>query len=354
MSSVILECPLLEPLGLVFGAAARDAVAGGLALPLAGRAVAFTLARLPEGTIVPVDAVPEAYRGALDRLSAAPPDWAGLGPGPHVMGVLNVTPDSFSDGGKYGDAAAAIAAGVAMTRAGAALVDVGGESTRPGAAPVSPDAEQARVLPVVSGLVAAGVRVCVDTRNAATMRAALAAGAAVINDVSGLRHDPEAIGVVAAARCPVVVMHSRGTPAEMNRLASYGDIVGEVAAELAAARDAAVAGGVAREAIALDPGIGFAKSGAQNLRLLPRLCVLLGLGQRMVVGVSRKNFIGRLGGGEGGVLPPEARDPGSLAAGLFAALLGASVLRAHDVAGTVQAVRVWRGLGVWQEMGVVG
>jgi len=331
----------------VFGAAARDAVAAGRALKLAGGAVAFALVRLPEGAIVAVDAVPEAHREGLARLSAAPPDWAGLwaglGPGPHVMGVLNVTPDSFSDGGKYADAAAAVAAGVAMARAGAALVDVGGESTRPGSVPVPVSEEQARVLPVVAGLVAAGVRVSVDTRNAATMRAALAAGASVINDVSGLAHDPDALAAVAGAGCPVVVMHMRGTPADMNRRASYGDIVGEVAAELAAARDRAVAAGVARAAIALDPGIGFAKTGAQNLLLLPRLSVLLGLGQRMVVGVSRKNFIGTLGGG----LPPQARDPGSLAAGLFAALLGASVLRTHDVAGTVQAVRVWRGLGAW-------
>ena len=317
-------------------------MAAGRALRLAGGRVAFALARLPGAGVVPVGDVAEPHRGWLAALSAAPPDWAGLGAGVHVMGVLNVTPDSFSDGGKHADAGAAIAAGVAMARAGAALVDVGGESTRPGAAPVPPAQEQARVLPVVAGLVAEGVRVCVDTRHAATMTAALAAGASVINDVSGLAHDPDAVGVVARAGCPVVVMHSRGTPAEMNRLAVYGDIVGEVAAELAARRDAAVAGGVAPGAIALDPGIGFAKSGALNLQLLPRLAVLLGLGHRLVVGVSRKNFIGRLGGG----LAPEARDPGSLAAGLLAVMLGASVLRTHDAAGTVQAIRVWQGLGV--------
>ena len=317
-------------------------MAAGRALRLAGGRVAFALARLPGAGVVPVGDVAEPHRGWLAALSAAPPDWAGLGAGVHVMGVLNVTPDSFSDGGKHADAGAAIAAGVAMAREGAALVDVGGESTRPGAAPVPPAQEQGRVLPVVAGLVAEGVRVCVDTRHAATMAAALAAGASVINDVSGLAHDPAAIGAVSRARCPVVVMHSRGTPAEMNRLAVYRDILGEVAAELAARRDAAVSGGIAPASIALDPGIGFAKSGAMNLQLLPRLAALLGLGHRLVVGVSRKNFIGRLGGG----VAPEARDPGSLAAGLLAVMLGASVLRTHDVAGTVQAIRVWQGLGV--------
>jgi dihydropteroate synthase len=345
-------------LGLVFGASARAAVASGLALNLAGGPVAFSLLRLPEGEIVPVGAVPAPYREALARLTAPPPAWAGLpadvqAAGPQVMGILNVTPDSLSDGGKYPDAAAAIAAGLAMVRAGAALVDVGGESTRPGAATVSPAEERARVLPVVAGLAAEGVAVSVDTRNAATMAAALGAGARVINDVSGLTHDPESVGVVAGAGCPVVVMHMRGTPADMNRRAVYGDVLGEVAAELGSLRDAAVEGGVALSAIALDPGIGFAKSGAQNLVLLPRLAALLGLGQRLVVGVSRKTFIGRLGGGPSAAVPPEARDPGSLAAGLFATLLGASVLRTHDVSGTVQAIRVWEGLGVWRGLGTV-
>jgi dihydropteroate synthase len=340
-------------LGLVFGSAARAAVASGLAVNLAGGPTAFSLLRLPEGGIVPVGAVPAPYREALARLSAPPPAWAGLPAGPQVMGILNVTPDSLSDGGKYPDAAAAIASGLAMAHAGAALVDVGGESTRPGAAPVSPAEEQARVLPVVAGLVAEGVAVSVDTRNAATMVAALAAGARVINDVSGLTHDPDSVGAMAAAGCPVVVMHMRGTPADMNRRAVYGDVLGEVATELAALRDAAVEGGVARGAIALDPGIGFAKSGVHNLALLPRLSTLLGLGHRLVIGVSRKNFIGTLGGGRRAAVPPEARDPGSLAAGLFTALLGASVLRTHDVSGTVQAIRVWEGLGVWRGLGTV-
>lgn len=338
-----LQPPVLEPLGLVFGAAAADAVAAGRALWLAGSSVAFALARLPEGLIVPVDAVPAAHREALARLCAAPSAWAGLAAGPQVMGILNVTPDSFSDGGKYPDVPAAVAAGLAMARAGAALVDLGGESTRPGAQAVPPDVEQARVLPVLRGLVGEGVRVSVDTRNAAMMAAALEAGAEVINDVSGLTHDPLAAGVVARAGCPVVVMHGRGTPADMNRRAAYADILAEVAAELAARRDAAVSGGVRPAAIALDPGVGFAKSGTQNLQLLPRLGALLGLGHRLVVGVSRKNFIGRLGGG----LAPAERDQGSLAAGLLAALLGASVLRTHDVAGTARALDVWRGLGVW-------
>ncbi len=319
-------------------------MAAGRALWLAGSHVAFALARLADGAIVPADAVPPLHRAALARLSAVPPAWAGLTGFPQVMGILNVTPDSFSDGGKYPDMASAVAAGLAMARAGAALIDLGGESTRPGAPAVPPEEEQARVLPVLAGLVREGVRVSVDTRNAATMAAALASGAAAINDVSGLTHDPDAAGVVARAGCPVVVMHGRGIPADMNRRAAYADILAEVAAELAARRDAAVAAGVQPAAIALDPGVGFAKTGAQNLVLLPRLGALLGLGHPLVVGVSRKNFIGRLGGG----LPPGERDQGSLAAGLLACLLGASVLRTHDVPATVRAIDVWRGLGVWQ------
>lgn len=332
-----------EPLGLIVGQAAGEAVAAGRARWLAGGPVAFSLVRLAPGLIVPPDRVPAALAPALERLCEAPPAWAGLPPGPSVMGILNVTPDSFSDGGRFADHDAAIADGLAMAREGAALVDVGGESTRPGAAEVPPAEEQARVLPVIEGLARAGVRVSVDTRHAATMAAALRAGAQIVNDVSGLTFDPEAAGVVARAGCPVIVMHGRGTPADMNRRASYGDIAAEVAGELAALRDQALAAGVRRPAIALDPGIGFAKTGAQNLLLLPRLAALLGLGHLLVVGVSRKKFIGTLGGG----LPPADRDAGSLAGGLFAALLGASVIRTHDVVATARALDVWRGLGVW-------
>ncbi|MBN8889573.1 MAG: dihydropteroate synthase [Rhodospirillales bacterium 70-18] len=337
---------LVEPLGLLHGPAATQAIAEGLALPLAGGPSAFALVRLVDegaapGRICPVAAVPAAFRAALVRVSAAPPPWAGMpADRPLVMGILNVTPDSFSDGGAHADADRAIEAGLEMAAEGADLVDVGGESTRPRAAPTPPDEECARVVPVIRALAARGVAVSVDTRNAATMRAALAAGARVVNDVSALAHDPDAAGVVAEAACPVILMHMRGDPATMHTQARYDDVAVEVTRELAARIAAAEAAGIRRAAIAVDPGIGFAKAAAENLALLPRLSLLLNLGCPIVVGVSRKGFIGGLAG------EPVARrrGPGSLAAGLHAALHGAAMLRVHDVAATAQAVRVWRGL----------
>jgi dihydropteroate synthase len=268
--------------------------------------------------------------------------WAGLRPGePAVMGILNITPDSFSDGGRHLDPARAIEAGRAMLAAGAAILDIGGETTRPGAPPTSPEVEQGRILPVIRALAEAGARISVDTRHAATMGAALDAGAAIVNDVSALTHDPAAAALVAARGCPVVLMHMRGTPETMNDLARYGDVAAEVAAELAARLAAAEAAGIPRGRIALDPGIGFAKNAAQNVALLQRLPLLLGLGCALLVGVSRKRFIGTIGGEP----VADRRGPGSIAAGLFALSRGASVLRVHDVAETVQAVRVWRALG---------
>jgi dihydropteroate synthase len=259
---------------------------------------------------------------------------------PLVMGILNVTPDSFSDGGKHAGHDAAIAAGRAMLAAGVDIIDVGGESTRPHAVLVAPEVEGARILPVIAALVAAGAVISVDTRNAATMAAALNAGARVINDVSGLRHDAAAARLVAARGCPVILMHMRGTPETMNDMADYRDVVPEVLAELTAARDLALAAGVAAGHIALDPGFGFAKAGAQNLRLLRATCRFAALGHPLVIGVSRKRFIGEFGGGA----RPEDRFGGSLAAGLYALGQGAHILRVHDVAGTVQAVNMWHRL----------
>ncbi len=253
------------------------------------------------------------------------------------MGVLNVTPDSFSDGGDHLDPQAAIAAGLRMVAGGAGILDIGGESTRPGSTGTPPAEEQARILPVIAGLRDAGVPISVDTRNASTMEAALDAGASIINDVSALRHDPASAPLVAARRCPVILMHMRGTPATMNTLAQYGDVGQDVAAELAASlRDAAIDPGQ----VAFDPGIGFAKTAEQNLALLRDLGPLRALGRPLVVGVSRKRFIGAVA--QSGA--PKERLGGSLAAALFALSQGARVLRVHDVAETVQAVRVWQAL----------
>ena len=334
----LLPNVLLEPLGLLAGSEARAAVAAGVARRL-GCGGAFTVARLVgSGVLVPVGDLPVDWLPAAERLAVCR-GWAGLAL-PAVMGILNVTPDSFSDGGDRFSASAAIEAGFSMVAAGAALLDVGGESTRPGAAAVSVQQEQDRILPVVAALAAGGAVVSVDTRNAATMAAALVAGARIVNDVSGLTHDAASAGVVAGLGAPVVLMHMRGTPDTMGRHAVYDDLAVEVVAELTQRVEAAVAAGISRACIAVDPGVGFAKVDAQNQELLGRLPLLLNLGCPLVVGVSRKSFIGAITQ----LKIAKTRGPGSLSAALFALSRGASVLRVHDVAETVQAVRVWQAL----------
>lgn len=270
-----------------------------------------------------------------------PPCWAGLIlDRPRIMGILNTTPDSFSDGGRAASPEAAIAAGLAMAADGADIIDVGGESTRPGASAVPPDVERQRVIPVIRALAAAGICVSADTRNAGTMAAALDAGARIINDVSGLTHDPDAAAVVAASGCPVVLMHMRGNPRTMTAMATYSDVVSEVRDELAARVAAALAAGIGGNDIVVDPGIGFAKTGEQSLALLRGLPAIAALGRPILVGVSRKGFIGALSQ----EAVPHRRLGGSLAAAVFAALRGASILRVHDVRDTVQAFRVWQRL----------
>jgi dihydropteroate synthase len=330
---------LIEPLGLLHGPAARDAIERRLALPLAGGPAAFSLARLADGSIVPAPSL-DCDTCVRRLMSPRPPFAALTGPGPWIMGILNVTPDSFSDGGRHLATGAAVEAGLAMREAGADIIDVGGESTRPGSAPVSAEDEQARILPVIRELANHGAVVSVDTRHAATMRAALAEGARIVNDISGLVHDPASAQAVAAARAPVVLMHMRGTPQTMARHAAYADIAAEVASELADRIAAAEAAGIARADIAIDPGIGFAKNHDHNIALLDRLPVLHALGCHILVGVSRKRFIGHLAAEP----VPDRRGPGSLAAALAALDRGASILRVHDVPATVQAVRVWRAL----------
>jgi dihydropteroate synthase len=276
----------------------------------------------------------------LPSRQAASSVWAGMSlDRPRVMGVLNVTPDSFSDGGKV-DPETAVAAGLAMWADGADIVDVGGESARPGAQPIAPEIERARILPVIGTLAAAGVRVSVDTCHATTMAAALDAGAAIVNDISGLRHDQASAELIAARGCPVILMHMRGTPATMMGLANYDDIAAEVAAELAARLETAWSAGIRREAVAIDPGFGFAKHPRHSLSLLRDLSRLTALDLPIVAGVSRKGFIGATSGEE----QPARRFPGSIAAGLFALSRGAAVLRVHDVKETVQAIRVWHAL----------
>ena len=256
---------------------------------------------------------------------------------PLVMGILNVTPDSFSDGGIHRDP---VAAGFAMLEAGADIIDIGGESTRPGAAVVTPFEEQGRILPAVAALARSGARVSVDTRNATTMQAALDAGAAIINDVSALGHDPAAAPLLARYKCGVVLMHMRGTPQTMVHHAVYADLLGDIRAELEQSVARAEAAGIDRARITLDPGLGFAKTAEQSLAVLRGLPALATLGLPILVGASRKNFVGRYGGEP----EPARRGPGSIAAALFAASQGAAILRVHDVAETRQALNVWLAL----------
>jgi dihydropteroate synthase len=255
---------------------------------------------------------------------------------PAVMGVLNVTPDSFSDGGRYFDRERAIAHGLEMVQAGADIVDVGGESTRPGAREIPADEELARVVPVVEALVArAGVPVSVDTRKASVARAALSAGARIVNDVSGLVFDAAMVETVAEADAGVVIMHMRGTPETMMRLARYRDVVGEVCAWLKARAAFAEKAGIRRSRIILDPGLGFAKTASHNLRLLAALPRLCALGYPVLIGASRKSFIRRIAGAE-----PSDLSYACAAVNALAVAAGASIVRVHEPAAARAALRM--------------
>jgi dihydropteroate synthase len=266
-----------------------------------------------------------------------------------VMGVLNVTPDSFSDGGRYYDPGDAIAHGMAMYERGADLIDVGGESTRPGAGRVDADIESARVLPVIRGLVAAGVPVSVDTTRARVAEHALTAGARIVNDVSGGLADPDMARVVVEHGVPWILMHWRGHSKDMNSLATYTDVVAQVRAELSARVDAALAAGAAPESLVLDPGLGFAKHAEHDWALLHALPSLVELGFPVLVGASRKRFLGRLlAGADGKPRPPDGREDATAAVSALAAAAGAWGVRVHDVDKSLDAVTV---AAAWREGG---
>ena len=258
------------------------------------------------------------------------------GPGPFLMGVVNATPDSFSDGGRFLDPEAAVAQADRLAGEGADLIDLGGESTRPGSAQVDAAEERRRVVPVIARLRARGFRlpISIDTCKAEVARAALEAGADLVNDVTGLA-DPALARVVAEAGVPVVLMHLRGTPATMAGQATYRDLLGEVAAELRQALARAAAAGIPAERIILDPGIGFPKTTPQNVELLARVGELKALGRPLLVGPSRKRFVGELTGA-----PVGERLPGTLAAVTACVLAGVEWLRVHDVAAARQAAQV--------------
>jgi dihydropteroate synthase len=262
-----------------------------------------------------------------------------------VMGVLNVTPDSFSDGGRYLDPAAAVAHGLALAQEGADLVDVGGESTRPGARRPTLEEERGRVLPVVSALAARGVPVSVDTMRAEVAVAAVAAGARLVNDVSGGLADPGMLPAVARLGVPYVLMHWRAHSASMQQHTTYDDVVADVVSELGTQLGAAVAAGIPPERIALDPGIGFSKTADQNWEVLGRLEHLLALGRPVLVATSRKRFLGQLLAEGDTPRPPGERDDATTATTALAAAQGAWCVRAHAVRAAADAVRVaarWR------------
>ncbi len=259
---------------------------------------------------------------------------------PLVMGIVNVTPDSFSDGGDLFDPDNAIRRGQEMLAAGADILDIGGESTRPGAAPVTVAEEIRRVVPVIKALAKQGAVISIDSRNAATMAAALDAGARIVNDVTALTHDPAALPLVAARKAPVVLMHIQGTPQTMQQAPHYDDVVRDVRDWLADRCAACRAAGVAAGDIAIDPGIGFGKTVAHNVALIRHLEALVALGYPVLLGVSRKSMIGALSRNEA----PKQRLPGSLAAALAGVQRGAAILRVHDVAETVQALAVWQAI----------
>ncbi|MFI2004457.1 dihydropteroate synthase [Streptomyces jumonjinensis] len=259
-----------------------------------------------------------------------------------VMGVVNVTPDSFSDGGRWFDTTAAVKRGLDLISDGADLVDVGGESTRPGASRVDEEEELRRVIPVVRGLAAEGVTVSVDTMRATVADRAVAAGAVLVNDVSGGLADPAMVPAVASAEVPFVVMHWRGFSEDMNSRAVYGDVVGEVIAELRARMDAVVDGGIAPELIVLDPGLGFAKDAAHDLALVAHTRDFQALGRPLLVAASRKRFLGHVLAKNGAAPRARERDAATAAVSAIAAYEGAWAVRVHEVRATADAVRVAR------------
>ena len=322
------------------------------ALPLAGGDLRFgacEIARRSAATPWQVKrellAIPDLVgvdgaRDWLRALSGPRAEIAGLSfDRPRVMGVINCTPDSFSDGGERFDAEQAVADGLAMWRAGATILDVGGESTRPGAEPVAVEEELRRIRPVVARLAAEGCRVSIDTRNAPVMREAVQLGAAIVNDVSGLTHDGDAMATVAELDVPVILMHIQGTPKTMQANPTYDDAALDIYDELKARVDACREAGIGREKIVVDPGIGFGKTVQHNLDLLNRAALFQGLGCPVLLGISRKSTIGKLAGGA-----PAGRDrlPGSLTAAVMGAARGVQLIRVHDVAETLQALAIWR------------
>jgi dihydropteroate synthase len=311
-------------------------LAGGLA----GFSTVEVLRRGHEPEIVAADEVPAEV---LDRLTQPREPIAGLDLSrPTLMGILNVTPDSFSDGGLHEDADQAVARAIQMTEQGADVIDIGGESTRPGAAFVPAEEEIRRTEPVIRALRenGFGAVISIDTRKAEVARHAIAAGANLFNDVTALRFDPESIATAAELQAPVCLMHTGGDPETMQDNPSYDDVLLDVYDHLSERVDACEAAGIPRERILIDPGIGFGKTFDHNLALLRRLSLFHGIGCGILLGVSRKGFIGRFGAEP----DPARRAPGSISVALEGLRQGVQMLRVHDIAETRQAVALWKAL----------
>jgi len=315
------------------------------ALPLAGSAhvwwseVDLTL----RGELVQRFLADELIEADRDRICAPRPILPGLPcDRPLVMGIINITPDSFSDGGTAFAPEAALSHALRLVAGGADMLDIGGESTRPGAEDVPVDAEIARTAPVIAAIRAAGITtpISIDTRKARVAEAALAAGADMVNDVSALEHDPDMAALVAKADVPICLMHAQGPPQTMQLDPRYDDVLLDVFDYLAARMDFALAQGIAPERLIVDPGIGFGKTLQHNLTLLKGLSLYQAMGAAVLLGASRKKFIGTLSG----VDKAAARMPGSVAVALHAAAQGAQIIRVHDVPETVQALALWRAL----------
>lgn len=350
-SKMMTESPGLEPLGLVSGRVALKLCEADAAFALAGGPLTFTHARLGDQLLsagelrrwAELAGMAGDHRPArrLEALTRPRPAFAGLalsgeGARPRIMGVCNVTPDSFSDGGDHANPAGAITFARRLVAAGADIIDVGGESTRPGAVPVSRSDELARVLPVVAALAKEGVTVSIDTRHAEIMQAAIEAGATIINDVAALT-EQGALEVVAQSDASVILMHMHGTPETMQDRPDYGDVVQDIIGWLSGRMAACLGAGIGFDRLAIDPGFGFGKTVEHNAELLQRLAGFHALGCPLAVGLSRKSFIGTWTGED----DPKARVPGSLAAAVSAVGQGAQIVRVHDVAETRAALSVW-------------
>lgn len=345
------------PRAIASGDTAASLIANGHALPLLGNDLAFAAVELiirENGTAKRVAASVTAFdpwrhvlpshakerlATLLDAMSRARQPFAGFTSGKQaIMGVINVTPDSFSDGGDHATTEKAVQHAITLAEAGADILDVGGESTRPGAQRVDADTEQQRVVPVIAALAQRGLLVSIDTRNASTMSAAVSAGAKIINDVTALSSDPNAVKVAVEHEADVILMHMQGEPQNMQQSPNYDDTVADVFDYLSNRVESCLKSGIKIESICVDPGIGFGKTDRHNIEIINSLAAFHGIGCALMFGASRKSFIGRLADEK----DPKARGAGSIAAALAAAAQGVGILRVHDVADTRQALQIWQ------------